>query len=151
MRGWDKTLYTHTHTFHNCGEPITIVENPSQLWRTHHTSSLKPGFHCESSLVPRPSPKSGKRVWFLSDISEQHFLSYQVRSLHEDCPNCILCPGFKFYDGLDCSCNDLKSLIRLLSHLEQERTSCRASLLYLQFDSKYNRSCHVHIITSSAI
>ena len=94
MRGWDKTPNTHI----------------SQLWRTHHTSSLKPGFHCESSLVPRPSPKSGKRVWFLSDISEQHFLSYQVRSPHEDCPNCILCPGFKFSDGLDCSCNDLKKL-----------------------------------------
>ena len=59
----------------------------------------------------------------------------------------FLCPGLKFSDGLDCSCYDLKSL----SHLEQEKTSCRSSLLHLQFGSKYDCLCHVHVITSSAI
>ena len=51
------------HTLHNCGG------------ETHHTSSLKPGFHSESSLVPRSFPKRWKEGMVSEQCFEATFLS----------------------------------------------------------------------------
>ena len=97
------------------------------------------------SLVPRPSPKSGKRVW----CSERQFLSHGAGPYFvKNVIIAFLYPEFKFLTPQSIWTTIQPGLQKLET---TAKTGCETSFCYFRFVSKYDRLRHAIIIRSSAI